>query len=356
MKIAFIGTVNFNGKHGCQKCEVSGEFRNRMSFPTLNATLRTDHSFRDRKQLEHHKDRSILEDLPINMIDNFPVSDALHLIEHGVMKKLLSLWIKGATLCIAKFKKQDIQNLDKMLYEANKQMPSDIHRAVRGISYWKYWKGTEFRTFLLYIGVVILKDHLPSENYDNFLLFFCAVRICSCEKYTEIARLSEALFCEFVQNFGLIYGNDHIVSNVHNLIHVYSDVKLFGNLNTLSAYRFENCLRHLKLRVQTQDAPLEQIARRIIEAADNRESQYFVLDSQNSEPKLKYPSDRKHNNGFTTYKYIEICSEVFFSVKRIGDSFFLTKDKQIVQMNFAFSLNDEYFIEGRTFLTKRSFF
>lgn len=34
----------------------------------------------------------------------------------------------------------------------------------------KFWKGLEFRTFLLYIGPVILKDYLPNDVYEHFLM------------------------------------------------------------------------------------------------------------------------------------------------------------------------------------------
>lgn len=32
------------------------------------------------------------------------------------------------------------------------------------------WKFTELRSFMLYCGPVVLKDCIPSEVYDNFIL------------------------------------------------------------------------------------------------------------------------------------------------------------------------------------------
>lgn len=84
------GTVNFNHKNGCQKFLVVGEYsRHRMSFPRYDDVLRTDTMFRNRSQPQHHKTYSLLETLEINMIDDFPTSDTLHLIELGVTKRLL---------------------------------------------------------------------------------------------------------------------------------------------------------------------------------------------------------------------------------------------------------------------------
>lgn len=51
--------------------------------------LRTDYRFRSRLQREHHLQDSILEELPINMIKGFPVSDSLHLLDLGIMKRYI---------------------------------------------------------------------------------------------------------------------------------------------------------------------------------------------------------------------------------------------------------------------------
>lgn len=71
----------------------SHQFR-KMTFPRIAETdherereLRTDDLFRRRFQPEHHQLRSLLEDLPIDMIRDFPVSDELHLLNLGIIKR-----------------------------------------------------------------------------------------------------------------------------------------------------------------------------------------------------------------------------------------------------------------------------
>lgn len=91
-----LGIVNFNHYHGCQNCSLKGSYmRSKMSFhklPDNYATreqyLRTDDSFRNKLSPEHHKQFSILEELPIDMIENFVIADQLHLFHFGIMKKL----------------------------------------------------------------------------------------------------------------------------------------------------------------------------------------------------------------------------------------------------------------------------
>lgn len=65
-----------------------------MSFPRIAITdierereLRTDDKFRHRFQPQHHLTDSLLERLSINMIDGFPTSDSLHLLDLGLMKR-----------------------------------------------------------------------------------------------------------------------------------------------------------------------------------------------------------------------------------------------------------------------------
>lgn len=84
------GTVSYNHTFGCQKCMIEGihsKVFNRVSYPRTDVPLRTDNNFRTRAQPDHHKENSILEELPIDMVKSFPTSDPLHLLDLGVMKK-----------------------------------------------------------------------------------------------------------------------------------------------------------------------------------------------------------------------------------------------------------------------------
>lgn len=92
-----IGIVGHNSYFGCQKCMAEGVYNHqlhKMSFPRIAVTehereneLRTNENFRNRFQSQHHHERSILEDLSIDMINAFPTSDALHLFDLGIMKR-----------------------------------------------------------------------------------------------------------------------------------------------------------------------------------------------------------------------------------------------------------------------------
>lgn len=94
-KSFILGIKNHTGYFGCNKCIQEGDFiQNRLVFPELNSTLRTNLSFRNRTQPEHHLVSSELENLNIDMVLQFPL-DYMHLICLGVMKKVLTFWIRG---------------------------------------------------------------------------------------------------------------------------------------------------------------------------------------------------------------------------------------------------------------------
>lgn len=164
-----------------------------MSFPHIDCESRTDESFRERKQIEHHKNpRSILEELyDCDMVADFVTSDPLHLLDLGIMKRCLIRWVDGTKSYRSKFTTATVNRANIVLLQLNNEMPTEIHRAVRNLSTVHFWKGTEFRTFLLYLGVIVLKDAVPIIEYDHFMLLSLAVKLCSSDAYQSIVHKTE---------------------------------------------------------------------------------------------------------------------------------------------------------------------
>lgn len=90
--------------------------------------------------------------LNIDMVEDFPVSDSLHLIDLGVMKRLIVGWRDGKfEKYITKWRANDIEKVSQFLVNCKK--PKEINRAIRPISELPHWKGSEFRTFLHYLSL-----------------------------------------------------------------------------------------------------------------------------------------------------------------------------------------------------------
>lgn len=199
------------------------------------------------------------------MIKQFPVADSLHLLHLGLMKRLLTGWIEG------NFRRSDTKwpartTLEVSHYLETCKLPFEFQRYnIRSLEHYRRWKGTEFRNFLHYVGIVALKDYLTEDAYIHFLLLFVAITICSSKELFDKLPIANAMLIQFIEIFGEIYGEHHITSNVHNLCHIVDDVKQFGELDSFSSYPFESALGQIKLLVRHGKFPLAQIAKRLME-------------------------------------------------------------------------------------------
>lgn len=375
--IFFSGTVNFNHRYGCQKCMVQGEFFNRMSFHRIAVTnderereMRTDERFRQRYQPEHHVQRSVLEDLPIDMVVQIPVADSLHLIDLGVMKRLEKLlhyifhtnciqliyfivfssrylykWMGHIKSIPRLWSINQIEEVSKEILQFNETLPHEIHRKIRSLKHVHFWKASEFRTMILYVGVVGLKDNVPKQEYELFLKVFCAVVICSSKMYASYLPLARTLFAEYIEGHITIYGLNSITSNIHNLIHVVDDVERFGDLNSISAYEFENCLHLIKLLLKQCNKPLEQLARRL------HENSLTVLENQNNRNTLFPKFKDQFLLGYGTenclaYRRIELKNIMLRDDKKNQWVMLNDNDRTIVRFEYAFQRESNSYFSG----------
>lgn len=356
------GTVNFNGRHGCQKCMTIGVYsraRRTMSFPILNSERRTDQTFRNRSDPNHHKEDSLIERLPINMISTFRVSDTLHLLHLGVMKRCLQRWIGKTKHYDKKWSTEKKDETSRFLVNCNRFMPSDIHRAMRDLDCLAHWKGVEFRSMLLYVGIVALKPVLPQDEYVHFLTLSCAVTICCCEFYKSYIPIASAMFEKYVKDYGRLYGEGSISSNVHNLIHVTEEMieHNIGNLEHFSTYKYENCLRLLGMKLQNCNRPIQQISRRLIESALITKHEDFHEEQFQLSVKYELPTANQHNmNNIKEYNHINIGPGVFLSSRKQGDQWFLTRSGDVVKMQHAIKIQNTYKIRGFSLVSKEPFF
>lgn len=158
-----------------------------MTFPETNATLRTNDSFREHKD-GYHKDLSPLEEIAdFDMVNQMPF-DYVHTVLLGVMKKMIGMWISGDTT--SKLPSILVKQISGKLEIISTAQPSELQRKIRPLADSGHFKGTEFRTFLLYSGPVALRHVLPLEKYKNFLLLHTSISILcdpeTCSTHSEL--------------------------------------------------------------------------------------------------------------------------------------------------------------------------
>lgn len=145
-----------------------------MIFDTVVAPVRTDVGFRARECPGHHQLwRSPLEDLPgFNIVENVPTSDRLHTCDLGVTRRHLLLLVENKYSNFPPLSFAAKKWISKFLTTV--QLPSEINRKLRGLDVIRFWKGSEFRSYLHYISPVLIEEFLSEKAYSHFLLYFLA--------------------------------------------------------------------------------------------------------------------------------------------------------------------------------------
>ncbi|CAH0405510.1 unnamed protein product [Chilo suppressalis] len=314
------GVCNFNGKHGCHKCTTVGEYSHTTHTVTFSESLcpeRTNEGFRNKIYGLHHKNDSPLLNLPIDMVNQFIVADSLHLIDLGVMKRLLIGWRDGNFgKYITKMRASDIALVSNFL--CNCKLPSEVHRAVRGLDSLAHWKASEFRAFFHYLSIVILPDVMNNEAYNHFLTLYCSITICSTETYRTLLPLAKELLEHFVKFYKDFYGSGYVTSNIHNLLHLTNEIEMFGPLMTFNAYPFENMLFMIKSMLRSGRKPLSQVAKRL---AENMDDIHFQT---HKDKKYPFVNTIKNNN--------VLNFEDFKLSSKEKDSYLLTKCNEVVKI------------------------
>ena len=196
-----------SGYYGCDKCSQRGCYcAGRMTFPELDAHLRSDITFRQRKQPQHHIGYSAFEKLPIDMVTIFP-SEYMHMVCHGVTRRLLHLWFTSKYGRRHRLGVASVRSVNERLRAVRTALPVEFSRLCRDLQDLERWKATEFRQFLLYLGPCVLKGILEQRKYEHFLKLSVAIYLLChpilCQKYISFTR---QMLKHFVNDTRKIYG------------------------------------------------------------------------------------------------------------------------------------------------------
>lgn len=290
---------------------------NRMCFPDTNSKLRTDENFFSRENQEFHLEDSILELIPTGMISQVPL-DYMHLCCLGVMKKLLLLWIKGPLH--VRIPSLLVKKISSLMLEQSLNQPKEFQRRVRGLDCLANWKATELRTFLIYVGPIVLKNILHDNLYQHFMWFSIAIRILvDPARYVSFNPIANTLLRKFVETFGDLYDISFISYNVHNLIHLSECCLMYGPADNFSAFPFETKLGQIKRLVKHGRKTLQQVVNRL------QESMSLNL---NKKPLNSYKLSKNVKN---TENYTEVYYPQFTFNSTDKNKWFLTNTNDIVE-------------------------
>lgn len=345
--------VGHNGLFSCEKCEVEGEwYHNRMIYLN-NGQKRTDQSFIDRRNAEHHQGLSPLEArLNVGMVSQFRL-DYLHLVCIGVMKRFLMRLLEIRNR--GKLRDENIEALKNTSAWIGQFIPREFNRKPYRFKKVAHLKATELRRFLLYDGVKIMKDHTPNKTYHTFLLLHCSIYILTSSSLVQnvaMRNAARAFLNLFVQCSSQIFSRDFVVSNVHGLTHLVDECDEHGSLDSFSAFPYENYLKTIKQSLRSGYHPLQQLARRDTETNGRLSKTQNIIEGIQLTGNHIDPDEivqGRHYKKLISNKFILRCV--------VPDNCFKTQDGSVVLLrNIVHSEEDVIILRGQRFQAQNNYY
>lgn len=164
------------------------------------------------------------------LIDGF-VTDHLHCVHLGVMKRLLDLWLGtvGSSKCkpISKYK---LSILNKRIQ--NQKPISSVSRIPKPVTERSYWKASQYSDLLLYFLYFSIDGILNFNAVQNFRKLSAGIYILLQKNISPSDLLkAEMLLDSFVKGFEEIYGQDTVTMNIHQIRHLPHVVRVAGIFN-----------------------------------------------------------------------------------------------------------------------------
>lgn len=155
----------------------------------------------------------------------------------GVTKMMVEAWIDSKNHEEEWYIGTKIKEINSLLHEICP--PCEITRCPENIE--DIQKASQWKNFLLYYSMVVLKNILPKKFYDHWFLFvYSAHTLLKPTLSKEEFQSAEKCLIEFHDGIEKLYGKRFMSFNVHTLKHSMKFVKYFGSLWAWSAFPFEN--------------------------------------------------------------------------------------------------------------------
>jgi len=182
------------------------------------------------------------------LLPNFDViqgfnPEYMHAILLGVVRQFVTIWFDPSNSSSCYSLRSKIVVIDGILLRC--KPPSEIKRLPRSLSVSKFWKASEWRSFLLFYSIVCIRGHLPTEHYSHWLLLVYATHMLLSKALPRDCLNACEIALKFVLLVPELYGSQHVSFNVHLLTHIVQSVRCCGPLWATSAFVFEDANRRL---------------------------------------------------------------------------------------------------------------
>lgn len=227
--------------------------------------------------------------------------------------------------------------------------PSEFARRPRSLEIYSKYKATEFRQFLLYTGPVVIYGVLDEQLYKHFLLLHGAIRVLvsKCPSRQHL-RFAELALQKFVLRCDYLYGPHFNSYNVHGLLHLTNDVRRLGNLDSFSAFPYENNMSIFRKYCRKPGLPLQQFFNRMSEIRQHGLGQHRNIDSS---IRVSVPCNNETHN-----EYRKIQFRGIFLSTHVRDNCCTLRDGSICIVEKIVAENNSYHLTVRRFLEVDNFY
>lgn len=200
---------------------------------------------------------------------SFCVVDYMHGIL-GVVKTHMELIIQNSRKNMWVGLDKNIMGIEHIIHTVDSRIKSiqsntTVVRELRLFKDLKYWKASEFKSWLLFYCIPcltgILKDkyvkHLAMLSKATFLLLQKSVTLDDLEEAHRLFILYSFYFQEY-------FGEDNLTYNVHLLRHIFKGIFNFGPMWGHNSFPFESQNRFLVLNCKSPFSVASQLARKFL--------------------------------------------------------------------------------------------
>ena len=163
------------------------------------------------------------------------VVDPMHNLLLGTAKRMFKIWVQLEIISKKKnFNKiAALQNLIKVSMPTGR-IAKNIPKA------YKTMKADEWKNFVFIYSMYCLKDILPKEKFDHWLLFVEVCKLlCTRAITNDDAKKAHDLLQEFCQGVEDIYGKKFCTANMHLHMHLAECIQDFGPVYSFWCFSFE---------------------------------------------------------------------------------------------------------------------
>ncbi|KAG1450441.1 hypothetical protein G6F56_008350 [Rhizopus delemar] len=355
------GFTAINSKNACHKCHMHFAAcpghpykRNFANFNIATWVPRTNEMTRQEAEkwlnaspserlfleAENGTRWTALHRLPYFDAARFTIIDPMHNLFLGTCLKMVRIWTANAyTDDVELITKTALKTMkvagEKIILPPGEDCGPIIGKMENGKGF-SGLKADEWRVWCHSLSPVLLKGHLPTKEFDHWMLFVDATRLlCQPSITEEDLSIANNLLLQFCSEMATIYAVHKVMSNMHFHMHLKQGILDYGPIYAYWLFNFERYNGDIKMAETNRKGAIERTFSRVFL------KKVYLEDYLRSIPSLDGPINKQLLFDIVTKntKNGRSSNDTYEELKSISDKHyeltsFLTSQKQYIPFGF----------------------